>query len=68
MAAREVVVKDNKGNVVMVLDASLFPLAIDAPSCTTVSGRKPYMWRLSYYYDEEKRVKDRTKIKGMVLS
>lgn len=63
-----VVIKDKNGNVVVEIDESLYPLSVDAPSCTSVTGRKPYMWRLSYFYDEEKRIKDRTKIKGMVLS
>lgn len=64
----KVILKNSKGEVLLEIPAGDFPVHIDAPSCTTVSGRKPYVWKLSYLWNEEEKKKDRTKIRGMVLN
>ena len=60
-----VALKDSRGNTIIELDEKNFPLEMDVT--TSDSSMKPYEIRFSYVWDEQKKQKDRTKIRGAVM-
>ena len=60
-----VVLKDSDGHVIMNIDEKVFPLFMDVTtSDTSVRG---YQIKFSYVWDEQRKQKDRSKIRGAVM-
>lgn len=58
-------IKDNQGNTILEIDERLFPLMFEVD---TVSGVRKFTIRFSYVWDDEKKKKDHTKIRGAVMN
>ena len=60
-----VVLKDSDGHVILKVDEKIFPLSMDVT--TSDASVRGYQIKFSYVWDEQRKQKDRSKIRGAVM-
>ena len=60
-----VVLKDSVGHVILRVDEKIFPLSMDVT--TSDASVRGYQIKFSYVWDDVKKQKDRSRIRGAVM-